>query len=189
MFTFLTVEKDTPSCLYSWLWKRIHPHVYILDCGKGYTLMFTFLTVEKDTPSCLYSWLWKRIHYHGHPYTGGGKGHTPTSTLTIHPHFHTVDCGKWIHPHVHTMLLAQGYTVPSRPHWWHTLMPTLLTVKINIIGKDGQHGWQSMPIGFYAHPEYTLKNFTRTLSVCKKINVNTECAQKNLITPSVSKKN
>ncbi len=48
---------------------------------------------------------------------------------------------------------------------------------MNTIVKDGQHCWQSMLTEFYAHAEYAEKNCTRTLCVCQKIDVNTECAQ------------
>jgi hypothetical protein len=107
----LAVKRDTPSRLHCWLWKVIHPHVHTLlvgkkihpyvhthiDCGNGNNISSTLLVVERDTPAC------------SHP-AGSGKGYTLTSTLTEHPHVHTVDLWKWIQPHVHTMLVMERDT-------------------------------------------------------------------------------
>jgi hypothetical protein len=42
--TPLTVDKDTPSCLHSCLWKGIQTHSQTADGGKGHI-------VEKETPT------------------------------------------------------------------------------------------------------------------------------------------
>jgi hypothetical protein len=63
--SLLTAERDTTSRPYCCWWKGIHPHFYIVDYGKGYTLT--------STPP------------------GSAKGYTLMSVLTIHPHVHTVE--------------------------------------------------------------------------------------------------
>jgi hypothetical protein len=75
----LLMERDTPSV----------PHVYIVDCGKIYTLTSS-------------------------PY-GGGEGYTLMFTLTIHPHVYIVDSENEYTLTFTPMLVVKRDSL-SRPH-------------------------------------------------------------------------
>ncbi len=73
----------------------------------GYFLTSTLLVVERDTPSCLHCWLRKEIHSHVQPCL---------EWRGIHPHVHTVDCGKRFY--LTSTLLVVERDRPSYLHCW-----------------------------------------------------------------------
>ncbi len=105
--TLMTVERDTALRPNSWWWKGIHPYVYIVDCGKGYTLTSISAGSGKGyTLMFTPCWWWKGIHPHVHTLL---VVESDTSSYS-HP-------VEKIHPHVHTMLVVEIDTFMFTPCW------------------------------------------------------------------------